>query len=98
MQANKNKARASQKPHTSIAATAASAHVAATFTMVDIPKIKFVLPNSFRQNKYTGCPKKKYLSEITGSEMQMENLDRFEPCQIILDHTLPYSCVLWRTL
>ena len=35
---------------------------------------------------YTGCPKKKYLSEISGSEMHMENLDRFGPCQIILDH------------
>ena len=34
----------------------------------------------------TGCPKKKYLSEISGSEMHMENLDRFGPCQIILDH------------
>ena len=33
----------------------------------------------------TGCPKKKYLSEISGSEMHMENLDRFGPCQIILD-------------
>ena len=34
----------------------------------------------------TGCPKKKYLSEISGSEMYTENLDRFGPCQIILDH------------
>ena len=34
----------------------------------------------------TGCPKKKYLSEISESEMHMENLDRFGPCQIILDH------------
>ena len=34
----------------------------------------------------TGCPKKKYLSEISGLEMHMENLDRFGPCQIILDH------------
>ena len=34
----------------------------------------------------TGCPKKKYLSDISGSEMHMENLDRFGPCQIILDH------------
>ena len=35
---------------------------------------------------HTGCPKKKYLSEISGSEMHMENLDRFGRCQIILDH------------
>merc|ERR1712067_110073 len=34
----------------------------------------------------TGCPKKKYLSEISESEMHMENLDRLGPCQIILDH------------
>ena len=29
---------------------------------------------------------KKYLSKISGSEMHKENLDRFGPCQIILDH------------
>ena len=37
-----------------------------------------------------GVPKK-YLSEISGSEMHMKNLDRFGPCQINLDHIYTLS-------
>ena len=43
-----------------------------------------------------GVPKKS-ISEISGSEMHMENLDRFGPCQIILDHfyTLGFFGPFW---
>ena len=32
-----------------------------------------------RYQATTGCPKKKYLSEISGSEIHMKNLDHFGP-------------------
>ena len=40
---------------------------------------------------------KKELSEISGSEMHIKNLDRFGPCQIILDHfyTLNFFGPFW---
>ena len=54
--------------------------------MLETNMLTQVLREGTKYGEEYRMSQKKYLSEISGSEMHMENLDRFGPCQIILDH------------